>query len=462
MSLQQYLKVNNIIDLESTDKTGAIKELTQALCKALKIRRQKALIDELLKREESASTFIGQGIAIPQSRGPIKSRYAMVVGRSFRGIQYDAARNALAHIIVLLIAKDDDVDNSDQVRLLSDIATTFKSAFIREQLLDNDAPVDMNALLTAYSENKATQKKTPKSRKISDPIMASAITLARDIKAETIMIFADAVRDNTFLQELNVKQKVLIISSNKTRFADEQKKIEAVIQAPFLADRIGQIKIGILLALSRSLISREDKVVCITGNSKNGAFDSIISLDIAHEYEFFFTATKNLLPEDIKPEVLERVLGLAGEIAVEGREGKPTGTIFVIGDTNSVNVYVRQLIINPFRGYSEAERNIMDPGLDETIKEFASIDGAFIITGDGIVLSAGSYLRSQAEVESLPSGFGARHAAAAAITATTSALAVTISESTGTVTLFKSGSILMSLTKPVVLAKGSIQKVISS
>ena len=156
------------------------------------------------------------------------------------------------------------------------------------------------------------------------------------------------------------------------------------------------------------------------------------------------------------PEVLERVLGLASEIAVEGREGKPLGTIFVLGDTNTVNKYVTQLIINPFRGYSEAERNIIDPALAETVKEFASIDGAFVITGDGIVLSAGSYLRPQAESELLPSGFGSRHQAAAGITACTKALAITVSESTGMVTLFKNGAVVLTISKPVEREKGTV------
>jgi diadenylate cyclase len=220
------------------------------------------------------------------------------------------------------------------------------------------------------------------------------------------------------------------------------------------------MKIGILLALSRNLIGKEDKVVCISGNSKNGVFDTVVTIDIAMEYEFFFTTAQNILPPDVEPEVLERVVGLAGEIAIEGREGKPVGTIFVLGDTNSVNAYVRQLIINPFRGYSEAERNIMDPGLVETIKEFAAIDGAFIITGDGIVLSAGSYLRPQIteELPALPGGYGARHAAAAGISACTNALAVTISESTGTVTIFKSGVIMMSISRPVVREKSLVQR----
>ena len=277
-----------------------------------------------------------------------------------------------------------------------------------------------------------------------------------------MLIFTDTVRDNDFLDHFRLKPKVILVTSNKTRFdLIKEKKIAGILQAPSIpASRTGQMKIGILLALSRNLIGREDTIVCISGNSKNGNFDTIVTIDVAQEYEFFFTAAQNIVPQDVKPEVLERILGLAGEIAVEGREGKPMGTIFVLGDTNSVNAYVRQLIINPFRGYSEAERNVLDPGLVETIKEFSSIDGAFIITGDGIVLSAGSYLKPQAfdEVPSLPSGYGSRHLAAAGISACTNALAITISESTGTVTIFRGGVIMMSISRPVSRDKEMIQR----
>jgi DNA integrity scanning protein DisA with diadenylate cyclase activity len=272
-------------------------------------------------------------------------------------------------------------------------------------------------------------------------------------------VFADTVRENDFLDILKNKGTVIVVTSNKTRFDQTDKRMSACIQAPsFPASRTGQIKIGILLALSRNLIAREDKVVCISGNSKSGVFDTIVALDVTSEYDFFFAHAPAILPADIKPEVLERILGIAGEIAVEGREGKPVGTIFVIGDTNTVNKYVTQLIINPFRGYSEAERNILDPALAETIKEFASIDGAFIITGDGIILSAGSYLRPQLDADSLPNGLGSRHVASAGITACTKALSITISESTGMVTLFKNGAIVMTISKPVDRDKSTVQQ----
>jgi hypothetical protein len=329
---------------------------------------------------------------------------------------------------------------------------------VRDKILSATEPLNLTD--SPQSQNATADDKAAKTaKKGSSAVLAAAIELAKDIKASALMVFADTVRDDEFLDILKNKGKIIVVTSDKSRFDPQDKRIAACIQAPsFPASRIGQVKIGMLLALSRNLIDNDDKVLCISGNSKAGTFDTLVALDVAAEYEFFFANAPSLLPADINPEVLERVLGLAGEIANEGREGKPLGTIFVIGDTNTVNKYVTQLIINPFRGYSEAERNIIDPALAETIKEFASIDGAFIITGDGIVIAGGSYLRPQAETELLPSGFGSRHAAAAGITACTKAIAITVSESTGMVTLFKGGSIVLTISKQVDRGKSTVQK----
>ncbi len=459
MSFQDYLRIPTVVDLKSTEKVDAIRELVKELCKALGIsRRQKSFVEEILKREEAASTFIGQGIAIPHLRADIKDNFAIAVGRSVTGIKYDAARGALAYIMVLVITNE-QADNTEHLQILSEVASFFKSDTVREKMLSDPTTIDFGELSSPPAALTGEEKPVKGSKKGSQPVLNAAVDLAKDIKATAFMVFADTVRDNDFLDAFKNRGKVIVVTSNKSRFDPDDKRMAATIQAPsFPASRTGQVKIGVLLALSRNLIDNSDKVVCISGNSKLGVFDTIVAIDVSNEYEFFFTNSPALLPPDIMPEVLERVLGLAGEIAVEGREGKPLGTIFVLGDTNTVNKYVTQLIINPFRGYSEAERNIIDPALAETVKEFASIDGAFVITGDGIVLSAGSYLRPQAEVELLPSGFGSRHAAAAGITACTKALSITVSESTGMVTLFKNGAVMLTISKPVDREKSTIQK----
>ncbi|MBN2035398.1 MAG: diadenylate cyclase [Chitinispirillaceae bacterium] len=458
MPFEQYLAIPTVVDLASIDKVEALKELASALCKAIDLKKAKSLTEEILKREEAASTFIGAGLAMPQARGPIKEEYAIAIGRSIHGIEYNAARGALVRVIVLIVSRE-DAENSRQIQLLAELADFFKTDTIQEKILELKTPIHIRSVIKSLKEG--TEKTQRRQRKPGMPILRIAISLAQELKAGTIMLFADAVRENDFLDQIKTKSNIIIVTSNRTRFdLLQNRRIKGFLQAPAIpASRTGQIKIGVLLALSRSLIKREDRIVCVSGSQSSNRLDTIVVIDVAKEYDFFFTAAQNLVPADVKPEVLERVLALAGEIAVEGREGKAVGTIFVLGDTNSVNAYIRQLIINPFRGYSETERSILDPSLAETIKEFAAIDGAFIVTGDGIVLSAGSYLRPQPidDRHALPGGLGARHAAAAGITSCTNALAIAISESTGTVTLYKSGMAMMALARPVMPDKEQVQ-----
>ncbi len=137
-------------------------------------------------------------------------------------------------------------------------------------------------------------------------------------------------------------------------------------------------------------------------------------------------------------------MSLAMAIGHEGFEGHPIGTIFVLGDSTAVMEKSKQLTLNPFQGISEAERNVLDPTIREAIKNFAVLDGAFIIREDGVVLAAGRYLQTEGKVE-LPLGLGARHAAAAAITVETKAVAISVSQSSGTVRVFKGGQSVLEL-----------------
>jgi diadenylate cyclase len=81
------------------------------------------------------------------------------------------------------------------------------------------------------------------------------------------------------------------------------------------------------------------------------------------------------------------------------------------------------------------------------VKEFSSIDGAFIVRGDGVIESAGSLVHAPEYVHQLPSGLGTRHAAGAAISMVSECIAIVISSSTGQVTLFRKGVMLPLLDK---------------
>ena len=108
-------------------------------------------------------------------------------------------------------------------------------------------------------------------------------------------------------------------------------------------------------------------------------------------------------------------------------------------DTEKVERLTKPLVLNPFFGYKEEDRNILNPFMDETVKEFSSIDGAFVIRGDGVVEAAGALIQATDSSHALPSGLGSRHAAAAAISVTANCISIVVSSSTGQVTLFRRG-----------------------
>jgi diadenylate cyclase len=144
---------------------------------------------------------------------------------------------------------------------------------------------------------------------------------------------------------------------------------------------------------------------------------------------------------DINRATLEDVIWLAIEIAREGREGRKVGTLFVISDAENVLKHSKPLILDPLLGHPANKKRINDPNMRETIKELAQLDGAFVVTDDGICVSATRYIETFVEDIELPLGLGSRHVAAASITKRTRAVSVVVSESS-TVRVFYNGEII--------------------
>jgi diadenylate cyclase len=143
----------------------------------------------------------------------------------------------------------------------------------------------------------------------------------------------------------------------------------------------------------------------------------------------------------VNPRTLEEVIVLSVEIAREGREGRKIGTIFVVGDEAAVLERSRPMILDPLLGHPTERKRLSDPDLRETLKELAQLDGAFVISDDGVAVSATRYLDASSLGVPQILGFGARHMAAAAITRNTGAVAVVVSESS-VVRVFDNGELI--------------------
>jgi diadenylate cyclase len=138
---------------------------------------------------------------------------------------------------------------------------------------------------------------------------------------------------------------------------------------------------------------------------------------------------------------LRRVVNLAVEIAREGREGRKIGTLFVVGDSEAVLNHSRPMILDPLYGHPHESKRIEDPNLRETLKELAQLDGAFVVSDEGVVLSAARYIDAASDHLELPLGLGSRHVAAASVSSRTDAVSVAVSESS-TVRMFDDGELV--------------------
>jgi diadenylate cyclase len=141
------------------------------------------------------------------------------------------------------------------------------------------------------------------------------------------------------------------------------------------------------------------------------------------------------------PDVFEPLIELAVEIAREGREGRRIGTLFTLGDEQTVLAKSRSLILDPLTGHPESSRHVSNQNLRGTIKELAQLDGGFVVSGTGIFLSACRYLDAVASEVDVPLGLGSRHIAAANMSAVTNAVGIVVSESS-VVRLFCHGKLV--------------------
>ena len=284
----------------------------------------------------------------------------------------------------------------------------------------------------------------------NESIMEFACRFAEEINAKAILLYGEVAQDLFVREDAKTCFDTILITRGSDNLPYKAELFQNVINIPNVnVTRLGQMKIVITKGLATGLFKKADKLVCLTGIPKFGYIDSIFVIDVGREFEIFTSENVSDIFENIYPEVFETVLNIALELAAQGREGRPIGTIFVLGDHEKVLELSRQMIINPFMGYKEEEKNILDHNLRDTIKEFSALDGAFLIRGDGVLVTAGRHLSAALEGKDFPQGLGSRHIAAAGITSVTDAIAIAISESTGTVRIFKKGKVFVDIEKGV-------------
>ncbi len=275
-------------------------------------------------------------------------------------------------------------------------------------------------------------------------LLALAAQLYASTGAEAILVLADERLDWARIREITDAVPLLVAADSKADLAGaEEHAIRTVLlDVPGLPvyERLAQ---ALLECVAADLLLPEAQVIAVYSGFEAGTADSVSILRLAEHLGQLTARDLRNLETKVPLETLKLVVDLAVEIGREGREGKPVGTLFVVGDTRKVMQSSHSASFDPVRGYARGERRLTDPRVREGIKEIAQLDGAFVIGPDGTVEGAARYIDASAESVSVSKGLGARHWAAAAITRRTKCVAVAVSETSGTVRIFHDGEVVL-------------------
>lgn len=445
MNLVRFISNSRIIDIKGTCFSHALEELLEVI-KPLLIKDKNAyskdtLLELLLNREKNMTTYLGHGVALPHLRIPLSRPYVFAIGRCLGGVDYEGLEEYQEiRLICLLLASDKE---KNYLKVLSSLARIFQDEDVVGHIVN--AP-SLKAFKSEVKRVFGGVVTLPKMRgnKFNRLILAEARKIAKGASCTHMMVFADTFTDGVSLDPLlDGFKTVLVTQSTNETTTGSSSSIDAIISVrSFSKNRLSQMRSAVLIGLSRGAISYDAKVCCVGGIPNSNQFDTVVVVDVSKEFQSIFNNQSDILPKGVKPEVIECVLAIATELSVEGREGRPVGACFVIGDVSKLKPFTKPLVLNPFFGYKDEDRNILNPFMDETVKEFSTIDGAFIIRGDGVLDSAGSLIYVPEYSHELPGGLGSRHAAAAAISKSADCISITVSSSTRQVTLFRRGRML--------------------
>jgi mannitol/fructose-specific phosphotransferase system IIA component (Ntr-type) len=135
MNLGTLLSVDLILpEMQASERWSAIVELVDLLVSRGRVRAEDRdlILAALRQREETMSTGIGFGIAIPHASSDRITEVVAAFGRSSKGIEFDSLDNAPVKFIVLFVVPKDQFQT--HLRTLAAIAKFLNDRTTRERL----------------------------------------------------------------------------------------------------------------------------------------------------------------------------------------------------------------------------------------------------------------------------------------------------------------------------------------
>ncbi|MCX7049604.1 MAG: PTS sugar transporter subunit IIA [Candidatus Sumerlaeota bacterium] len=132
-NLASMMDGSRFIDLDTSSKAQALEQLINALAAAPQVTDPVALREAIFERERVLSTGVGIGVAIPHVKIASVTDFVIAVGRSHRGIDFEAQDGKPVHIIVMIAVSERQA--KEYVLLMAQLVRLLRDEAVRRQIM---------------------------------------------------------------------------------------------------------------------------------------------------------------------------------------------------------------------------------------------------------------------------------------------------------------------------------------
>jgi PTS system fructose-specific IIC component len=157
MQLAQFIDQKHVIlDLQSQERFACLEEIFERVITDGYLRNKVKALEELVEREQLASTGIGDGIAVPHVFTDETRRPLLIMARSRQGVAFKALDGKPVHLIFVAMASRKDKDLF--INILYYLVRFLKARENFDALMEQQDAAGTLAVIARAKENILTEE----------------------------------------------------------------------------------------------------------------------------------------------------------------------------------------------------------------------------------------------------------------------------------------------------------------
>ena len=140
-----------LINSSSETKEAILNELVDTLCSAYKLDHRDEIFEAIWTREQSRSTGIGCGLAVPHAKIDYVDRMCMVAATIEKGLDFQSFDGEPVYLLILIVSPGNTVGPHLKA-LLSSVSRLLADGNVRKDLIASKTPAEFLSILRAAED----------------------------------------------------------------------------------------------------------------------------------------------------------------------------------------------------------------------------------------------------------------------------------------------------------------------